>query len=66
MVKILMCTISYVVRIIMLNRGRIVEGRSHAALMIQDGHYAQLYNTYFRHQSSNYKWGRTCTAHLRG
>ncbi len=38
-------------RIIVLKQGRIIEEGSHDRLMQQGGHYAELYNTYFRHQS---------------
>lgn len=38
-------------RIMVMSHGQIVEEGSHAALMAQGGHYAELYNTYFRHQS---------------
>jgi ATP-binding cassette subfamily B protein len=38
-------------RIIVLRKGQIIEEGSHAALLQQGGHYADLYNTYFRHQS---------------
>lgn len=41
-------------RIIVLNEGQIIEEGSHDALIRQDGHYAELYNTYFRHQSLSY------------
>ncbi|HEX2905460.1 MAG TPA: ABC transporter ATP-binding protein [Phototrophicaceae bacterium] len=41
-------------RIIVLREGGIIEEGSHAALMQQGGHYAELYNTYFRHQSLSY------------
>ncbi|HEU5229627.1 MAG TPA: ABC transporter ATP-binding protein, partial [Ktedonobacteraceae bacterium] len=50
-------TIRYVDRIIVLSRGRIVEEGNHDLLMSQGGHYADLYNTYFRHQSPDYKPG---------
>ena len=33
-------------------RGRIVEEGTHDALLLRGGHYAHLYNTYFRHQSA--------------
>ncbi len=42
-------------RIIVLSDGAIIEQGSHAQLIAQDGHYAELYNTYFRHQSLDYK-----------
>ncbi len=38
-------------RILVLDHGRIIEQGSHAALMANGKHYAELYNTYFRHQS---------------
>jgi ABC-type multidrug transport system fused ATPase/permease subunit len=50
-------TIKHADRIIVLNRGRVVEEGNHEALMQRGGHYAQLYNTYFRHQSPDYKPG---------
>ncbi len=50
-------TIRNVDRIIVLSHGRIVEEGNHDLLMSQGGHYAQLYNTYFRHQSPDYKPG---------
>jgi ABC-type multidrug transport system fused ATPase/permease subunit len=50
-------TIRHADRIIVLDRGRIVEEGNHQALMSLGGHYAQLYNTYFRHQSPDYKPG---------
>src|SRR6266516_3112388 len=50
-------TIRHADRIIVMRRGRIVEEGNHEALMSQGGHYAQLYNTYFRHQSPDYQPG---------
>ncbi len=41
-------------RIIVLRDGAIIEEGSHDSLMDQGGHYAELYNTYFRHQSLSY------------
>jgi ABC-type multidrug transport system fused ATPase/permease subunit len=44
-------TIKAVDRIIVLRKGRIIEEGSHDTLIRQGGHYAELYQTYFRHQS---------------
>ncbi len=41
-------------RIIVLKEGKILEEGDHRQLMNQGGHYAELYNTYFRHQSLEY------------
>ena len=41
-------------RILVLDHGEIVEQGSHDALLSKGGHYAELYNTYFRHQSLEY------------
>lgn len=38
-------------RIIVLQKGRIIEEGSHQTLMKAGGHYSELYDTYFRHQS---------------
>jgi ATP-binding cassette, subfamily B, bacterial len=42
-------------RIIVLEKGRILEEGSHSHLLAREGHYAELYNTYFRHQSASYR-----------
>ena len=42
-------------RIIVLRSGKIIEQGNHESLMTQGGHYAELYNTYFRHQSLEYQ-----------
>jgi ABC-type multidrug transport system fused ATPase/permease subunit len=41
-------------RIIVLKQGKIIEEGNHDQLLAQGGHYAELYNTYFRHQSLDY------------
>jgi ATP-binding cassette, subfamily B, bacterial len=47
-------TVKHADRIIVLRNGAIVEEGNHAALLARGGHYAELYNTYFRHQSLDY------------
>ena len=42
-------------RIIVLENGKIIEEGNHENLLASGGHYAELYNTYFRHQSINYR-----------
>ena len=37
-----------------MDHGRIIEEGDHDGLLTQGGHYATLYNTYFRHQSLAY------------
>jgi ABC-type multidrug transport system fused ATPase/permease subunit len=44
-------------RIIVLDHGRIVEQGNHLSLMQAGGRYAELYNTYFRHQNPDYRPG---------
>jgi ATP-binding cassette subfamily B protein len=47
-------TVRHVDRIIVLRDGQIIEEGNHEALLAAGGHYAELYNTYFRHQSLEY------------
>ena len=42
-------------RIIVLRNGQIIEEGNHDDLLAQGGHYAELYTTYFRHQSLDYQ-----------
>ena len=41
-------------RIVVMENGAIIEEGNHNGLLVQGGHYATLYNTYFRHQSLAY------------
>jgi len=48
-------------RIIVLRSGEIIEEGDHEGLLARGGHYAELYTTYFRHQSWEYinSWKKT-------
>ena len=41
-------------RILVLRDGEVIEEGGHEALVAAGGHYAQLYDTFFRHQSPDY------------
>jgi ATP-binding cassette subfamily B protein len=41
-------------RIVVMENGSIIEEGHHRGLLERGGHYATLYNTYFRHQSLAY------------
>ncbi len=47
-------TIKSADRIIVLKQGSIIEEGNHETLLQKGGHYAELYTTYFRHQSPDY------------
>ncbi len=47
-------TIKKADRIIVIDKGKIVEEGNHDDLLAANGYYAELYNTYYRHQSLEY------------
>lgn len=47
-------TVRHVDRIVVIRDGKIIEEGNHESLLAAGGHYAELYNTYFRHQSLEY------------
>jgi ABC-type multidrug transport system fused ATPase/permease subunit len=47
-------TVRHADRIIVMRDGAIIEQGKHEELLAAGGHYAELYNTYFRHQSLEY------------
>jgi len=56
-------TVRHADRIIVIRDGCIIEEGDHEGLLAQGGHYAELYNTYFRHQSLEYIEGREPLKH---
>ena len=55
-------TIQEADRIIVLDKGRIIEDGTHHGLLGSGGHYAHLFNTYLRHQSPDYRPGEAAEA----
>jgi ATP-binding cassette subfamily B protein len=49
-------------RILVMQSGKMIEEGNHQELMASGGHYAELYQTYFRHQSLAYVEGARRTA----
>ena len=41
-------------RIIVIDKGKIIEEGTHEGLLRQGGEYATLYNTYFKHQEATW------------
>ncbi|HKZ39804.1 MAG TPA: hypothetical protein VJ044_02525, partial [Candidatus Hodarchaeales archaeon] len=58
-------TVEEATRIIVLDKGRIIEEGSHAELLkLPDGLYGKLYKTYFEHQKIDWepKWDELTTS----
>lgn len=55
-------------RIIVLRNGQIIEEGDHDGLLASGGHYAELYTTYFRHQSLEYinSWAKVASGAVEG
>jgi ABC-type multidrug transport system fused ATPase/permease subunit len=48
-------TVKHADRIIVMASGQIIDEGTHVELMARGGHYAELYNAYFRHQELDYR-----------
>jgi ATP-binding cassette, subfamily B, bacterial len=55
LIALRLSTVTAADRFVVMDNGTIIEEGNHAQLLKRGEHYANLYNTYFRHRSLDYR-----------